>query len=230
MEDPIKQPPIEIGPTQPLRGTRDLFDINILPPRYRRKKLTLIGVLPWLLLFVLLGTIYPTYTLAAQSQRAFQDSRLALAKVQADLDFYQSNSQEQEDLQSRIEDAQARQEAIRQSFGGLQFSTLKWSPTLFRINQLLPEGMSWVQISQQDQNIRLEGVSTEYQLVIGLRDTLSNIASLDSVEIDTIEKIETEETPVPAPAEEEEGTTAGEEPAALYRFTILADLVGEVEP
>jgi Tfp pilus assembly protein PilN len=229
MEDPIKQPPLETETTRPLRGTRDLFDINILPARYRPKRLTLIGLLPWLLLIVLLGTIYPTYTLAVQSQGNFQDSRLALAKVQADLDFYQNNSQEEEALQSQIDDAETQREAILLSFGGLQFSTVKWSPILSEIHLQLPAGVSWVQIAQQDQKIRLDGVATEYQLVINLRDTLQTINSLGTVAIDSIERVETEDIPDPSSVEDE-GITADEEPFTAYRFTILTNLAGEVGP
>jgi Tfp pilus assembly protein PilN len=222
MEDPTKQTPPEPRAALPLRGARELFDINILPDRFRRKKLSLASILPWLILAVLLGTIYPTYQLAIQEQSAFRDNRLALARVQAELDFYQTSSQEQEDLQNQIDDALAQKDAIILSFGGLKFSNIKWSPTLFQINQLLPEGVSWVQISQQNESIQLDGYSAEYQRVINLLDSLKSLDNLGSVEISSIEQMDPEEGSVTAPD--------SEPPPVIYRFTILTNLVGEVLP
>jgi hypothetical protein len=73
-------------------------------------------------------------------------------------------------------------------------------------------------------------VAIEYQLVIGLRDTLKTIESLGIVEIDSFETVVTEETPAPTSDVEDEGTSASEVPSPLYRFTILTTLIGEVQP
>ena len=222
MEDPTKQTPPEPTAALPLRGSRDLFDINILPARFRRKKLSLASILPWVILVVLLGTIYPTYQLAIQEQGSFQENRLALARVQAELDIYQTNSQEQVDLQNQINDALAQKDAIIHSFGGLKFSNIKWSPTLFQIDQLLPEGVSWVQISQQNVSIQLDGYSVEYQSVINLLDSLRSLDSLGNVEISSIEQMDLEES--------SEAPSDSKTAAVIYRFTILTNVVGEVLP
>lgn len=222
MEDPTKQTPPEPREALLLRGSRDLFDINILPDRFRRKKLSLVSILPWVILAVLLGTIYPTYQLAIQEQSTFRENRLALSRVQAELDFYQTNSEEQEDLQNQIDEALAQKDAIIISFGGLKFSAFKWSPTLVQIDQLLPEGVSWVQISQQDEFIQLDGYSAEYQGVINLLDSLKSLDSLGSVEISSIEQMD--------PEEASEAASESEAPVVIYRFTILTNVVGEVLP
>ena len=230
MEDPTVQPPPKPRPAPPLRGSRDQFDINILPDRFRRKRLTLMGLLPWLLLIVLLGTIYPTFTLAAQTQETFRDNRLALERVQANLEFYQTSDQELEDLQSRLTDALAQKEAIILSFGDLRFSSEKWSPTLIQINQLLPEGVSWIQISQQNETIRLDGIATKYQLVIDLLNSLKKLDSLAASEIESIEQIEGEETLTTTSEGEDDPITSSEDPHIIYSFTILATVAGEVQP
>lgn len=230
MEDPTIQATSESRPARPLRGSRDLFDINILPDRFRRKKLTLMVLLPWLLLAVLLGTIYPVYILANKTQDTFQEKRLALARVQAELDFYQTSSQEREDLQTQLDDALAQKDAIIQSYGGLQLDNIQWSPTLIQINQQLPEGASWIQISQQDKTIRLDGVAREYHLVLDLQDALNSLAGLVEVEIDSIEQIDLEELPESFAEEEAEALLSSVAPPTYYRFSILAEAAGEVQP
>lgn len=230
MEDPITQATPEPRPALPLRGSRDLFDINILPDRFRRNKLTLMVLLPWLLLAILLGTIYPVYTLANKAQSSFQEKRLALARVQAELDFYQINSQEREELQTQLDDALAQKDTIVQSYGGLQLSTYKWSPTLAQINQQLPEGVSWVQVSQQDKTIRLNGIAREYPLVLELLDSLDGLEGLADVEIDSIEQIDLEDIPENLLENEADALLSSVAPPTYYRFTILARAAGEVQP
>ncbi len=227
MEDPTTQIPPEPRPTPPLRGSRDLFDINILPDRFRRRRLTLLVLLPWLVLAVLLGTLYPVYTLAIQTQSSFQEERLAFARVQAEFDFYQTSSQEQEALQTQIDEVQTQKDAIIQSYGGLQLSNIQWSPTLFQINQLLPAGVSWTQITQHERTIRLDGISSEYQQIIALLDSLISLDSLVDVEINSIEKNDLEDLP---DLSEEDLLLSGGAGTTYYRFTMTAHTAGEVEP
>ena len=222
MADPPQQTPPDPRPAPPLRGTRDLFDINILPDRFRRKRLSLANVLPWLILVVLLGTIYPTWQLASQAQTTFQGQRLSLAQIQAEFDLYQTNTQEQEDLQAQIDSALAQKEALIESYGGLEFSTVPWSPTLYQINQVLPGGVSWSQIAQRDQSIQLEGVSPEYMLVIDLMNSLRGVEGLESVEINSIEVIDPEAFSTPS---EETGAAP-----TIYKFSIVALTTEEVLP
>ena len=229
MEDPTIQATPEPQPTLAFRGSKDLFDINILPDRFRRRKLTVMILLPWLLLAVLLGTIYPVYTLANQTQSTFQEKRLAMARVQAELDFYQINSQEREQLQTQLDDALAQKDAIVQSYGGLQLSTYKWSPTLVQINQQLPEGINWVQVSQQDKTIRLDGIAREYLLVLDLLNSLDGLDSLADVEIDLIEKIDLEDIPEFLLENEADTLLSSVAAPTYYRFTILARAAGEVQ-
>ena len=229
MEDPTTQVTSEPLPALPLRGSKDLFDINILPDRFRRRKLTLMVLLPWLLLAVLLGTMYPVYTLGIQTQSSFQEKRLALARIQAELDFYQTSSQEREELQTQLDDALAQKDAIIQSYGGLQLTTNKWSPTLFQINQRLPEGVSWVQVYQQDKTIRLDGIAREYQLVLVLLDSLDDLDGLADVEIDSIEQVDLEDIPEPLLEDEADALLSSATAPTYYRFTILARAAGEVQ-
>lgn len=180
------------------------------------------ALLPWLLLLVLLGTIYPTYQLATKSQSSFREKRLDLARVQADLDFYQVNSQEAIDLQAQIDEALAEKDALINSFGGLKLSDQKWSPTLYQIDQLLPAGASWSQITQQGSTIYLDGTADEYQLVIDLLDALKSVEGLADVEINSIQQISPEDAPDPQ-------DSSADTPLP-YAFTILATTAREVAP
>jgi len=228
MEEPTNQPAQVPKTSSPLMGSRDLLDINILPDRFRRKRLTLMGALPWLLMAILLGTAFPTYQLAVQSQISFREKRLDLARVQAELDFFESSNQEGIDLQDQIDAAFAEKDAIIQSYGGLQLSTQKWSPTLTQIDQLLPSGANWTQISQGEGLIRLDGAADEYQLVIDFRDSLETLEGLADVEIDSIELTVVESTSGPPIEGDPDSGSVSSITQPIYQFTILAATTGEV--
>jgi Tfp pilus assembly protein PilN len=188
------------------------------------------AMIPWLLLVILLGTVYPTYLLTVRSQEAFREKSLELIGAQAAFEFYQSSNEERDDLQAQIDSASSQRDAILQSLGGLQLSTSKWSPTLFQIEAIIPQGISLSDLSQQGNSIRLDGTSDQYNLVINLLDSLLTLDSLKQVEIDSIERIDQEDLSVPVLEDEGDTSVSTEEEQGYYRFTIIATTLGEVAP
>ena len=210
-----------------------MFDINILPPRYRRKRLTLLMVLPWLLLLILLGTIYPTYIMAVQTQDAFREQRLAVAQTQVKLDFFQVSNEELESLQKQIEERTIEQDLILDSYSGLNLDPEVWSSPLYQIESAVPPGVVLSYLSRQGNAYRIEGISAQYQRVIDFKDALAGNPSLAEVEIDLIERIDEDEAPLlPSlpPPSGEDGEDAGPPALVYYSFTILFHSSLEVQP
>jgi len=232
MEDPTSQPK-QITDLPP-RGTPHMFDMNILPARYQRKRLTFLMILPWLLLLILLGTIYPTYTMAVKTQDIFRQGRLDFAQTQVKLDFFQSNTEELELLQTQIDEKTAERDQILESYSGLDLAPEDWSPTLFKIQAAVPQGIALSYISRQEDAYRLEGIASQYPLIIDLSDALTGIDALSDIEIDLIEQISEDDAPVlpdlsPLEADPENPEAPPAEPT-FYVFTILFDSAGEVQP
>lgn len=232
MEDPTSLPK-QIKDLPP-KGTPHMFDMNILPTRYQRKRLTFLMILPWLLLVILLGTIYPTYTMAVQTQKIFRQARLDFAQTQVKLDFFQSNTEELELLQTQIEEKTAERDLILESYSGLDLVREDWSPALFKIQAAVPEGIALSYLSRQDDAYRLEGIASQYALIIDLSDALTGIDALSEIEIDQIEQISEDDTPVlpdlPPPEADPENPDAAPARPTFYAFTILFDTTGEVQP
>jgi Tfp pilus assembly protein PilN len=174
--------------------------------------------------------------MAVDTQRVFQEKRLALAQTQVKLDFFQTSNEEQEILQSQIDEAALERDQILESYGGLRLSWEYWSPALKQIQEALPEGIALSYLSRQEDAYRLEGISSQYQLVVALSDSLAEIPVLDQVQIDSIEQIDEEEASTLPPlslAETGLEETESEEPAVepiYYAFTILFNAGEEVEP
>lgn len=216
----------DLNQTKNLAGSTGLFDLNILPQRYRRKRIKLAVVGMWLLFLVLLGLLYPTGIMALKAQALFQSSKIDLAQVQTTLDNYKSATNELEELEAEIEGVYQLRDQIIESYQGIDFQSTKWSTTLFLIDEIAPEGITWTLISQQGNEIQLKGVSQNYSIVLELVDILQDLDELQTVQIDTIDQVIIEESGAVLP-ESWEDTQPLPTPNPSYTFTILAYTSGE---
>jgi len=230
MDDPKKITPNDLKKTPQLRGSVDLFDINILPVRHQRQKVTLIRVLPWLILLILMGTLYPVGINALEAQNEFQEKRIALLLTQAELEIMQTNTQSLENIQGEIASEIERRNLILDSYGGINLHGTNWSETLERIHQITPSETAWNSISQEGDEITLEGIAANYQNVIDLSDSLNDLRGLQSAEIIFLEQVLNEDLAAEPAIPELEAETVGANPAAFYAFTIISIAEEEVLP
>ena len=205
-----------------------MFDINILPERYRKRKLTLWTALPTILLLLLLAAIYPAYLRAVSAQDAFTESRDSLNQVQASFDTYLSSNEDMVALEAEIAAEKELQDQIISSYGGLEVSGQKLSPTLYAIMGLTPESIRWLSISELEGVYRLEGVAADYPQIIELLESLRTITDFDQVEISSVEEWLTDD-PAIEPVEDPESNQE-EEDLSPFKFVIQASLNGEVLP
>ena len=226
MDEPNQILREDLNQTKTLTGSIGLFDLNILPQRYRRKRIRLAVVGMWLLFLVLLGLLYPSGIMALKAQALFKQNQIDLAQVQATMDSYQSAASELEGLEAEIEGVYQLRDQIIESYQGIDFQSTKWSGTLFLIDEIAPEGITWTLISQQGAEIRLDGVSQNYSTILELVDILQDLDEIQSVQIDTIDQVIIEESGAVLP-EGGEDTQPLPTPYPSYTFKILANTSGE---
>jgi Tfp pilus assembly protein PilN len=230
MDDPKKITPEDLRKTPLLRGTIELFDINILPERYRRRKITLISVLPWLILVLLIGALYPAATNAIKAQNDFQEIQAELLLTKTELEIMQTNTESLENIQNEIASETDRRDQVLSSYGGINLRGTSWNATLLRIYQITPPDIVWNAVSQQENEILLDGMATSYQVVLDFYDSLDHLTGLQSVEITSMEQVIDEDAVVATTSKEEEGNSNATDPSAPYSFTILSTTDGEVLP
>ena len=206
-----------------------MFDINILPERYRKRKLTLWTALPTVLLLLLLAAIYPAYLRSVSAQASFKASQVSLEQIQTSYETYQTSNEDMLALEAEIAAEQELQNQIISSYGGLEVSGQKLSPTLNAIMGVTPESIRWTSISELGGKFRLEGVAADYPEIITLLESLRTISDFEQVEISSIEEWLTDE-PAPVLVEDPESIEEPEEDLSPFKFVIQASLVGEVLP
>ena len=174
---------------KPLAGTLSLFDINILPDRFRRRKFRLVNALPWLVLIVLLGTLYPATISTFQAQAEFRLKQIEFTDLQSTLTNYQIAAVEMENIQAEIESQIEIRDQIEASYQGIDLQGTYWSHLLFQIDQTTPAGISWTQITQVEDQIRLEGIASTYPTILILQDSLAEINGILSVQIESVDQV-----------------------------------------
>ena len=230
MDDPKKISPNDLKKTPQLRGSVDLFDINILPFRLQRRKVTLVRVLPWLILPILMGALYPTGINTLNAQNDFREKRADLLLTQAELEIMQTNTQSLENIQSEIANEIERRNQILESYGGINLQGTNWNETLRRIHQITPPEIVWNSISQQGDEITLEGIAASYQFVIDLSDSLNDLKGLQSAEIIFVEQVSSEDLIAAPLVLEGEAEAVVLNQGPFYSFTILSITEEEVLP
>jgi Tfp pilus assembly protein PilN len=205
-----------------------LFNINVLPQRYRRRKIRLVALAPWLAFILLLAALYPSSILAMRAQSEFGLARNKAASLQATVENFQANAAELDALQAEIDAQIERRDQILASYQGLELTGSAWSNTLFLIYSSIPEGIQFTQIIQQEGQIHLDGIAESYGAVLDLLDTLQGFKDFHDVQIDSVEEILPEDGAALAiPSEGDDQSLVVPEPS--YSFTLTAVLVEEGE-
>lgn len=197
---------------------RSVLDINILPDRYRRQKIRLLSILPWLLLVILLALLYPAVVQALQAEEEFQESSQAYQAIQATVESYSSMENEIETLETALEAANQQLESFSASYGNFQLQSTDRSEQLDLILSAKPPGITLGNLVQQGSEIILEGTADAYQLPLEMVETLQSLERFSSVELNAIQAVISEEAgSTPVPGEEEQPPPT---PAPGYTFQI----------
>ena len=189
MEDPKQKSGEENQKSNTPGGTSGLFDLNILPKRYRRNRVQFNKYLPWLLFLVLLGLLYPTSILAFKSQSLYKQREMELKQIQATMESYQAGANEITLLESEIDAVHQQRDLITESFSGIDLNRKTWNEPLFLLSANTPTNITLTHISQQDNQIQLEGTADSYQAILNLKDTLEKLEEFHIAQINSISQI-----------------------------------------
>lgn len=208
--------------------------MNVLPPRYRPRRLTLRSIAPWLLLLTLAGLVFPANARFREAAAAFQAVESHYEQVREALAAYSPLIAEAEALQTQIEAETARADAIEAIYADVQIQQVVWGEMISKVLAAQPENLFILSIDQLDDEVSLSGTADSHATVLKLQSNLRATSLFDEVEILSITLIPEEAEATPPPAEGE--TAEGEMPSAAevqrYSFEMrllvpLADATAE---
>jgi Tfp pilus assembly protein PilN len=196
-----------------------LLKINILPQRYRRKRVKPIAVLPWLFLLILLVLIYPLGRILADETAAYRSRVQEFETVQNAINNYNDRKVEQEALQADLEAAQQELDLFEESFGNLPVDTYRWSALFKQLNDLTPSGITLESMDLQNDRILLTGFSETYQPPLIMVEKIRGLDDISRAELNVIQLQEKSE-PDSGLSQDNQAPTAQSEPMIGYQFEI----------
>lgn len=204
-----------------------LIDLNILPERYRRKKITPLMVLPWVLWIASIGLVYPMIMNLIQAQATFQEAKTEFLTTQATVESYQPLAAELDALQAQIDEANQAVEDIKSSYQGINIESQQWSEILTLIKDNTPQGTEITNVVQNGDQIVVEGYAKSYQMVLDMDGLLKNVGCFSKIELQAINRVVSKQ-PTPTPSEAGEESLFVPTPSFVYSFRFSIDIKQEV--
>jgi Tfp pilus assembly protein PilN len=174
----------------------DLIDLNILPEKYRRRRLRLASVLPWLLALAAILLLLPNYQRFAQANAQIAVLEADLVRVQEALSARNPAGAEAEQLKATLDQVLARVDEIEGAYEAVAPQQMAWTGALRAIEEAIPEGVGLTSLSQTDRQITLAGTASDHAKVQILKANLENSGFFSSV---TTQSVVALPAPTPTP-------------------------------
>jgi hypothetical protein len=199
------------GQPVPVEG---LLDLNILPSRFRRRKITPGLILPWALSLLLVSLLAPNYGMARQ---AYMEWRLAQDEFAAAQILLAENEPAQArlaELEQRLSQLTASREELLRSRSMVDLRTLDWGDGLRALLRPVPSGLQIERIEQSGLETVLHGAAAAYHQPLEYADELRTMSWVDQVRVVYIQRME------PAEADDDTLPAAETTAAPIYAYQI----------
>jgi len=188
------------------------IDLNLLPERYRRRRLSFRGLRPWILTIGFSLMLVPSFKLLGQASANLkplqEDSRQTLAELAG----FREVSEERQALQKDYEDLISQTAQIEADYQSISIQQVLWGPMLKTVVGLVPGGVRLTSISQSVDEVTLEGEADAYMLPLDYADRLREGGLFSDVIVDSLHRL--------APSNSTDGSTVEPQPAQGFSFEI----------
>ncbi|GMR09995.1 MAG: hypothetical protein BMS9Abin28_0816 [Anaerolineae bacterium] len=198
-----------------------MVDVNILPERYRRRKLTLVSAKPWLFLLAYLLVLIPAVKVFSDSAAWLNRTEADLDRVQTALDQYRPLAEEKSALEMQIAEVRNEISQVEIASQSATIQTIVWSDLLRSIIDRAPAGVELAILDQSETRVRIVGVTDDHRLALRYADELDGLGLFFTVTVDSLVKI--------IPPEPDPNDTQDNAPP-YYEFEITLELFAEPEP
>lgn len=193
-----------------------LMDINILPARYRRRRLNWRSALPWLVSGALALLLIPSGYLFISTSAQFRQAQVALSLSQEDLEAHQPFIEDREALAVELEQLRTQSAQIKAAAQNAVIQEVRWGEVLGAVLAAQPEGIEVDGLDQSEREVLISGSARDHRLVLAFGDRLAESGRIESISINSIEQHS-------APPQEDVGGEAQEE-NPWYSFEISAEI------
>lgn len=204
-----------------------IIQMNILPERYRRRRIHPGAVLAVLLLLVQLLLLYPISTILSQEQSSFMKSKTAFQDLQAEVDSYNAPREQSTELEAELESVREELLVFEDSFSAQNFQNKAWSEYLNLVLEQIPAALDVENILLQDSTILVFGRSDSYTLPLVMVENLETQEKFSAARALSIQLIPPEEDPLNLTGAENPEIITPESPVYYFEIEVSPE-VGKV--
>lgn len=216
------------GAERPPDRLEGLLDVNLLPARYRRARVSWSSVLAWLALIALFGLLVPSYQQWQSASARLNTERQALAQTQAEMEAMDPNAEARAKLQEQIDDAYSHAADLRTAASSISIQDVQWGTTIALIQAAGVKDLRLTEVLVDGGTVNLNGDAKSYSLPLDYAAALRSNGEFPSVIVESISKFELSPEQqaelaggtVSAPSEVETAAESGAEPVFRYAFEI----------
>ncbi len=206
------------------------LELNILPERYRRRRITLRVLAPWFSLLILIGLLVPSLQQSMQTRDLLAELEDQYARLQAELASYTPLIEEVETLEAGIARAETRAQAFENVYQNVQIQSIVWNQRFFEILDAQPAGLSIDSISLDELGVTIDGFAEAYGQPLDLVARLAKNHFYQRMYVEEIAYLDPSTPDLPdegEPGAQTEGEEAtAESPLPPYAFQIRLPLAG----
>ncbi|MGA9532052.1 MAG: hypothetical protein WBR18_05000 [Anaerolineales bacterium] len=167
-----------------------LLDVNLLPDRYQKARISWSSVLAWLALIALIGLLVPSYQQWQRASARVDAERLTFSQAQVEMQAIDPNAEARAKLQEQIDAARSGADALRSAAAAISIQDVQWGQTIASLRAAQGEDLRLTGILVEGGTVQLSGDARSYSLPLDYAAALRSNGEFLSVVVDSISKIE----------------------------------------
>jgi Tfp pilus assembly protein PilN len=195
------------------------IDINILPDRYRPRRISWRSARLWMLALSFLLMAYPAARLYYQTASFDNAALQRLTDVRTALRAYKPLAEEKSALEAQIEENNQQSAEIEAAHATMSIQSDPWSELLQQIINTVPAGIDLTMLDQAADQVSIVGLAADHRLPLTFSDALAATGSFKSVTVNSIVRR--------ALASPTDGQPASSPAPEVFEFEMTLSLHGE---
>jgi Tfp pilus assembly protein PilN len=200
----------------PVEGSGpSILDINILPPRYRRRGLNWRAALPWLICVALGLLLLPSVYLLTASFSEHVQALEAVSQAEQSLESHQVFIEDREMMITELEQLRMQSAQIKAAAQSAVIQEIRWGDVMGAILDAQPEAVELTALNQNENEVLISGSAADHTLVLTLGERLTESTLIRAITVNSIEQY------YPSPSN---GAGDGGESRPSYHFEVSAEV------
>jgi len=166
-----------------------ILDLNLLPERYRPRRVSLRRLRPWMLIAGFAVMLIPSVRILGDASASLPPLEEDLRQTQAGIAEFREVSEERQALLTTYEQLTAQSSQIEADYQSVSIQRVAWGPMLRGVVGLQTGEIRLTSVSQSVTEISLQGEADAYLLPLEYADRLMATDLFQSVSVESLQRL-----------------------------------------